>query len=288
MAQQLFPNQTGQYNALQFNTGVYGLGAVTSMVSTASGEAIGFNDFGLQNSVYHTLFQHEIAPSRELQFQPIPRFDGRVLNFEAWRNRTIKLSGIIVKNSLVTLEQEIDIFKKNIRGVNGNLDIEFAGGIRRYTATAGTINIPREHYHIDWCAFEVIFECESPFGSDVGYTSQSEGAFTASVFPVVQDNDGTEDGELEVIMGFISAVGVSVVEIENLTRGEKMTISETITAGDILFVNGKNKEALLNLTPVDFTGFFPGLDVGENNLKITVTSTSHSYDVTVRHKNLFL
>src|SRR5690606_5616194 len=131
---QLLQNNLGLYGQLQGNTGLYGLGVPTPEQALVSSEAISFNNFGLQNETYKTLFKHEDAPNRDFITSPAPRSPGAILTMQEWREKTISIEGTIVAESQADLETAIDDLKANLEAESGNLDIDFAGKKRRYVA----------------------------------------------------------------------------------------------------------------------------------------------------------
>ena len=61
-----------------------------------------------------------------------------------------------------------------------------------------------------------------------------------------------------------------------------------MVAGDILTFDSENKQVLLNNSEVDFTGAFPTLQMGDNTIRYTTTSSSHDYKATVKYKPRYL
>ena len=83
-------------------------------------------------------------------------------------------------------------------------------------------------------------------------------------------------------------IATSVTTVSVLINGDKITIDETITAGQVLVIDTENKNVTLNGTEKRYTGIFPRLILGTNNYKIVTSSASHLYDVTVSYTKTYL
>src|ERR1700687_306841 len=69
---------------------------------------------------------------------------------------------------------------------------------------------------------------------------------------------------------------------------EEIQYSGTIVAGDALAFDGEQCSVTKNGTAVNFSGSFPFLEPGGNNIKFTITATSFSATATVKAKDTYL
>ena len=252
-----------------------------------------FNNFGLQNSIYITSDVDISAPSRELNFAKLPSMDGEVYNSDYLRRKIITLTGRIFKSTQSALETEIDNFKKAMIKANGNLDISLVTGgtKRRYIATLqnpNSIFAQRKGSDISSAPYVLQFLAHEGLAEDKTFTNQ---AFTvnALVFNTALYNTGTYKTPLWLYLINTTVSGITGIKVENLTTGETIEITETVSSGDVVQFDGRDKSVELNSTEVDFDGYFPSLAVGENLMQITYTGTSvTTVSATAKTKNRYL
>lgn len=190
-------------------------------------------------------------------------------------SRTITISGVIKGNDTVDLAQRIDTFKSYFNGKNKNLDINYAGSVRRYIATVPPGNIKvKFRGNVLFAAFTVTAVCTEGFGSDVSptvlfdETGHTTGSFTATgviggtaphQLPIftIKFNDLTGDGDY--------------VQIANNANNQSIIIAgEDIDPGDVLVINSEKHIVTLAGSEIDYTGVFFELDA-PGNFSITYT-----------------
>lgn len=283
----------GTINGVQLNA----LNNLEAEIASIDGGVV-FNNFVLNDSdagIYASVVHDEMLPSREVNTANNPSTDGETLISEYFRRKNIKVSGHIIKSDAEELQAFIRTLKGKLIGVNKNLRIKKGGMLREYIALVDN-HLIGETIFPDHVPFEVNFVALSGFGRDTSFTTKDLVTVTSAVYTDGLENTGNVQTFLTAILTFSAATGVTEIEIQNVTNGQTLTITENISAGDIIKVNGEievnndgsysglNVVNLVSGTEPTISGVIPILDVGENLIKITVTSTSHSYDVSLKTK----
>lgn len=275
---------TYTYNAATYNNIGLAIGA-------GSQDGIVFNGYSLQStSVITTDLIVDNYPSREFDIDNIPRGDGRIYLNDYWRTKRITLKGYIKKDTNSLLEAEIDDFKYALSAPEANLDVKIDGVIRRFVASCTNADVfsGRQGYHITLVPFTLQFDCLKPFGTDTEYTVYDWLAQTGLTLNEQVENYGTAEATPVIIYNFSAASSVTGLTFTNNATSQSITITETISTGDYLRIDGENKEVTLNGSVVDYTGSFPRLDVGVNSFTSTITGTSATYSLTIKFYKPYL
>ena len=274
------------YNAVNFNNRRVPIAVVSAQ------DDIVFNDFSLQDSdVITSRLLHDSPPRRDFLTAKIPRADGRFSVGDFWNQKTITMRGIITKTTASLLEAKLTALKKALAVAESNLDIKVDGVIRRYVATwvnSRRAFERRESYDITKVPFDFEFACLEPFGQAVGYSADEFIGKTSLALSITSDNDGNIHAKASIGMIFNAVNSVSVVNIVNNTTGEEIEITRAFSAGEYLKIDGEERSVEVNGTAVDYTGIFPTMNTGANSFTITITATSVTYDLTIKHRTPYL
>lgn len=278
------------FNTYNYNTTVYnGLGIT---IPTVSSDKIIFNSYSLQSAdIISQILLQDSTPDRDFDTVGVPRGHGQIITGDFWRKKRVKVSGIIKKPTNELLEIELDAMKKALGVGEAYLDITIAGVVRRYKATlvnGSNLFEQRKGYHITVCPFQAEFECSTPFGESVDY--QTIGFLDNSDLAFIEqaNNDGTVEAKPVIIVSFSAANSVTAVSFKNNSTGEEIKITQNFVAGDYLRFDSELLSATVNGSEVDYDGAFPSFKTGANNFTLTITGTSATYDLTVKHKTPFL
>lgn len=278
------------FNSFVYNSTNYCALALVS--GAAGGDNIIFNDYSLQSAdVVSQILLQDSTPDRDFGTSAVPRGDGQIINGDFWRKKNIQVSGVIHKTTNALLEAELDAMKKALAVSEGVLDIKVAGVVRRYLATlvdGHNMFNQRKNYHVTFCPFQVEFQSCEPFGKSVSYNATSFLAESVLVLNEQVNNDGTTHAKPVVILNFTAVNTVVAVSFKNNTTGEEIKITKALTVGDYLKFDSEEMQVTVNGVVQDYTGAFPLLATGSNLFTITVTATSCTYDLTVKHKTPYL
>lgn len=278
------------YNDFLYNTALYN-SLLDASAPTGIDAAI-FNGFSLSDGVYMvaTDIYDDSSPTRELIGGVVPRDDGEYITSDFWRPKYITIEGYIKTADGASMQTYIDTIKKNLRKREQSLDITKYGVFRRYTATwvNGESSFEdRRGYNINVVNYKITFKCHYPFGSDQGYTSYSS-LINTSPSNIVATHNGTVHARSIIAFVFDSATSITGINITNVTTGEQIQYTGSISSGDVFIFDGEQYTAKKNDVLISFTGSFPKCDVGSNNFQFTITGTSFSGTGTIAFKNSFL
>lgn len=253
---------------------------------------IEFDGYSLQNS---SIISQDIviysSPSRELLPYKVPRNDGGRLNGNYYRDRRIRIKGIIQAASRTLLEQAMDTFKRRMHTPEGNLDLKQGGEIRRIPATlqnSGEMFAERKGYHITYTPFQLEFLALDPFFHDMDYTAETSENVTSLNFGVTVENLGTIYARPVVTIIFEAATSVTAIAFNNASNDGAMSITRSFVAGDILVIDAEESTVTVNGVQVDYDGIFPRLDYGSNNCSIVTTGSSVQFTSTISFKRSYL
>ncbi len=251
-----------------------------------------FDGVSLLTTAYNPRFiQHESAPERDVQTLAPARGDGDVLVTERYGQKRIQLRGTLSAASAAALDAAIDAMKELFSRREKNLDLDFAGGTRRYVATCTQHAFARDYYNIDAVPWTAEFVVVSGEGSDTASTAlkTSSNQLTAAAHgaatdiltfagtkaprPVITLEGSTDGGGGQQWAAYVKGLRYRnadtgeelrvVVDGTWLGSGQKRIIIdcnarkvyETITTGT-------QREAF-------WSGVFPTFKIGANNVSIT-------------------
>jgi hypothetical protein len=217
----------------------------------------------------------------------LSRDSGAELVNTEWKPKKIIIEGTIQGSSISDLETNIDSFKLLMSGENKNLDIQYETGTRRYVATASVIQIERDFYHLNYAPYSVEFQI--PDGDGKSTTSLSHSTTSIVVSSLETDSFdivGTKIPKYTIGITFVVATDVTSVTVT--INGDAITVSEAISAGQVLVIDAENKKCTLDGTEKRYTGLFPRLILGNNAYKIATSATARQYNVMVTYTPTYL
>lgn len=232
----------------------------------------------------------ESGPKRLIEQHDVPRGDG--VNIDNIYNREwiIRGQGTLFSDSYEDMNAYIETLKKDLQSKNFILDVVREGVLRRFPKTSvmnfGSMFSDRKRYDITRCPFDIRFIAQG-LAVDFSYSSQVK-TFTSG-----DDTDSiSTSGNAKVKPVFIIVVSaastMSKLEIENETNGDKIIITRTFAAGEALVIDCEEMTVQVNGVDVDFVGKFPTLEPDSNIIRYTTTSSSHSFDATIKHRNAYI
>lgn len=255
-----------------------------------STDAIRFGSLGLQNAnILMNQPIYERSPSRDFITFKKPTRHGRLISSDFWDTKVITLRGTLVTSSEEELDTLIDTMKKSLRTQSDNLDILRGDGFyRRFVCTCEDMDFQRvEHYHKVWTPVELTFRCLVPFGTDIDYTSNVH-TTSELIFSETQTNDGTEVASPQFVFIVGTSDSITKLNLKNNTTGQEIEITTAIETGDTIIIDSETLEITKNGTPIQFSGDFPSLALGENSFTATMTGTSIDYSLGVSHLNSYI
>ena len=252
-----------------------------------------FNSFDLQDANFETrIINDESSPANDLQILNYTLKHG-AKTISNWAGiREITLSGTLIADTQANRDTFIDNFKQAMNATEKALIIDFGGSTRQYIATVQQpINMSSDFYHITSIPYELKFLCADPFGYAPSATTILYAGVTAATYNPSPSFSGTAEQIPTITIEVNSETDLTVIEVKNnTTTGDGVTVTPgaEFTAGDILIVNFETYKCTLNGTEIDYTGIFPPVDPGSNDIQFDFTSTAHDVDISVEYTARYL
>ena len=234
----------------------------------------------LDNIQKTRLIQHESVADFNINILKPSRADGTIFIDEFIDTKEIVIEGIIQGTSQDNLEQNIDTFNELMNRRNKNLDISYAGGTRRYVCIPQEIKYNRDYFHLLFVPFRVVMLVPEGIGKDTSVTTLTAKTLTAVTTTETITFAGSADPK-PIIRILINARGNGdVVRIENTDNSEYIDVLlDGMSSSDYIDINLEDFTVLKNgLTNVIYSGKFPKIKAGNNNLKYTVYGSGYTLD----------
>jgi len=277
------------YGISTFGTVLYS--EASTLAEFVPSEAVTFNTYGLQNPGQYGVHVSGYTidtPNRDFSTASVPGGHGLILQEDWYRGNPITLSGWVSQPTKIQMDQKIHEIMRNLHGVSGTLSIDNGGNFKEIQTTLQSADFENEHYSTTRKEFTFTFSGVKAFWQDSAYSSSAIFDSTDLSIDGTMNNAGSVESDQVMIVIFSTATDVSGVTFTNTKTGEEVSITETITAGDVLIFDGEEKTATLNGMDVEFSGAFPKLQIGLNTYTIDIVATSSLVDVTAKWKNQYL
>lgn len=249
---------------------------------------ISFDNVALTSTPYAlTALKHESSSPRETFLYQLARERGGIVVDANYRSKSLVIAGRITGSDASDLESKIDAFKELMSREKKNLDIDYAGGTRRYAGCyAVDVKIDRQYFHLNYCPFEVEFVAPSGVGEDTNATTHTTSGCTTGVKTGTESVGGSTFPTPTVKLTFTSATGVTTTSFS--LNGDKITYSGAIAASDILIFDVENKKVTKNGAEVDYVGMFPAFIVGNNDWQVDTNGSARNYAIEFSYKKKYL
>ena len=244
---------------------------------------LSFNGHILQtNNIVTNVIDHADQPDQNTGFLEVANANRSAITNIDYSSRKISIAGVIKGSSQVDLDNRIDAFKGYFNGKDKNLDINYAGGTRRYIATKNAISISRRG-SVNFAPFKVEFICSEPFGLDVTPTViVDHDANTLGSYTFSATIDGTAPYQLPIFTITVNALtgtGDYIQLTNNANNQSIIILDQNIEAGDILIVNADTHKVTLAGVEIDYTGVFFELEPGNASLTYTDGFSTRNVDI---------
>lgn len=271
-------------NTSRFNTSLFNgrdAGAVLRETDTLI-----FNGFWLQNQYFITTDVNVWnMPNINLLTYSNPKSDWGGLLDRYYKERTITVKGHINWSTNEEIEDRIDSLKKAISVKQWYLEFKFWERYRRILCTLTNSNVvSRANYEVSHWQFELSFKAEKPFWSEKEPYSQ----LIENVNDEINEdifNEWSQYTRPKINFVFNQASWVN--DIKLTIWNDTLSITETISRGDILNIDTELKTITLNWTWIDFEWRFPRLEAGVNTLNVVVNGT-YNCDISILFPKNFL
>jgi len=269
----------GNFNQSLFNAGVRTQWAMGQ-------DTLIFNWFWLQNEYFITTKVNVWnMPNINLLTYTNPKSDWWGLLDRFYKERSIKIEGHIIGNSLEHTQQLIDNLKKALSAKQWYLDFKVWEVYRRILCSLTNSDIiNRESYDIEHARYSLTFKAEKPFWSEKMWSSELFEWINQEINESIY-NEWSEYSNPIINILVNSASSCNNVEIT--IWDNTLVINESLTGWDILNVNTDEKNITLNTNNIDFNGKFPRLEAWWNILTIKANWT-YNFDISVLYPKNYL
>jgi hypothetical protein len=234
---------------------------------------------------------HESLPEKDAKIYAMAHAHKSSIPIVNYPRRVIRAEGTLLGTSISNLDSLIDTFKGYFTGKDKNLDVDYAGGTRRYIATVARLEIDRPK-GLTHAEFEIEWWCTSPWGQATSNTTANNSTnITTQTANYAHTYIGTAPVQYPVITITIdSGTGLDgYLTIKNQANNQGITIiGQTFVATDVIEIDTKNRTVKKNGVEIDFIGSFPELSPGSRTLVYADGFTTRQYDITVAYLPLYL
>ena len=248
---------------------------------------IAFDNVSLNNQPYQFAeLDHEKSAPRETFMYDLARERGGVIVGDNYKPKEAVITGRITGADKNALEANIDSFKELMARFNKNLDLDYASGTRRYVATPTDVAIDRKYFHLSYVPFRVTFLVPSGVGEDITQTVSLQNDVTVSPCngSITVGGSAYPTPQIEITINSIT----TGLDISFQCNGDKITLTNSLVANDVVVFDVQNKKVTLNGSEKDYTGVFPKFNVGLNNYIITTNSSARNMNIKIDYYKKWL
>lgn len=253
-------------------------------------KSISFNSYDLQTSTVVTTDIQFLDVQKEVNIPNIGYSDQSVFIESFLSPKTVTIEGYIKDTTVSATEALLDTLKQNVvTNSISNLDIEYAGGTRRFQGICQSVKILDANSSFNVLNWEMDINLREHFGiatssTTTSYTSVSSGSSTKTINfagtlyprPIYTITINTETDLTEIL-------------IKSVSNNTEIAVNRAFTAGDELIVNTETGNVLINSGYYDdWTGIFPIPTFGSNDILFTFVSTAHNVDIDVEYTARYL
>lgn len=248
---------------------------------SATLDDISINNFWLQNSNITVSNIQDDTITAISKFDN-PQINGRwfLSNFKRGRNITMQVT--ISWSSKSDFLTRLDNFRKEIYKEESVLSWLKADWEYR-KIKVNCISNPKvfNNYNITFLTLNLTFESLEPFWYKESYQSKNITGKTANFSEEITNQwIAVTDPNIYVIFNTATVSAFSIA-----LWNDTITITETITDWDIVYINWKEKTVTLNWTEIDYSWIFPTMWISSNFFNYTITGTFSLDTIILNRKN---
>jgi hypothetical protein len=244
--------------------------------------SIKYDNTELQGATYTPRYvKHESAPDRIVNSLKLARQDGEVIIDDTMGVKYIDIVGILIGTSQSDLETKIDAFKELIARKDKNLDVDWAGGTRRYVCRSINHSFDRDHYNILYVPYTIRFLVPTGYGQDTTETTAlNKSAITATTDSETITFDGSVTPKLRHKIIVDVRGNADVIKIENTATGDYIEVDlDGFVTTNYLEIDEVAQTVKKNgTTNLSYRGKFPSVTPGSNTLLMTIYGSGSVLD----------
>ncbi|MFZ3032264.1 MAG: hypothetical protein WA082_04465 [Candidatus Moraniibacteriota bacterium] len=251
---------------------------------------ITYNGLNLNDTINYWVedLPHEDVAKPEINLQKIARTNRSILLKKGYGIKTIKVTVIVEDSTVAAMDSRMDDFKETIESSEKNLDVEYAGGTRRYVATGYIENIDRR---TRWARVQLRLECYRAFGEDTAETTESFAAKTTSPYTDDIEIAGNAPATPDITITINSFTGAAdrFMQIKNTVTGEYIKVTKNDwVASDIIQIYTAQAIVTVNGNITQYLGIMPVWNPGDNDWEYTDDFTARNVDIDFAYKKKWL
>ena len=172
---------------------------------------ITFDSVDITTNPYVPRFiKHETVPEELLSLMELAREDGSIIIADKYGVKHITLQGVIYGSTQADLETKIDTFKEVFSRKAKNLDVDWAGGTRRYVATCMSHKFNRDYFNISMCPWTADFIVPEGVGKDTSLTATID---ALDIYNIAKDQEYATGYDSD------SGFGIGMFRCQSFTTG---------------------------------------------------------------------
>ena len=224
-------------------------------------------------------YPHDLWPDRRFETQPISRESGVLVLDSQFSDKKFTMEGKITGTSMNNLESNIDVLKELFSRTLKNLDIGYSSGTRRYLAYVDNLKIDRDFYHLMFVPFTCDFIIPSGIGINPNATTSTVNSITNASYSGSLSMTGSKPAKPIITVTINSATAITGFSLT--VNGDKITITQALSAGNVLVIDCSQKKVTYNGTEILYSGIFPRFIVGTNSYVAAAPGTSRNYNISI-------
>ncbi|HBI50261.1 MAG TPA: hypothetical protein DDY21_00205 [Candidatus Moranbacteria bacterium] len=249
-----------------------------------------FNSLNLNDAVNYFVenSNHEDVATQEVDVQKIARTNESVFLRKNYGTRVMKMKVIVKDTTSANLDSRLDIVRQTVEASGKNLDIDYAGGTRRYVCTGFIKGIDRR---LTWAIIEIEFQCYQAFGEDTSSTTESFLDKTTNPYADDIEIGGSANAQpdIQITINSLTAADEKFIQLKNTDNGDYIKVSANDwAADDVIIISTRNATVSRNGTIVEYLGIMPEWIPGDNNWEYTDDFDARQVDIQFSYKKRYL
>jgi hypothetical protein len=246
-----------------------------------NGQPLSFGGNSLQTANIGTkTIDHESGSVRQATVYPVAHANTNAIPYVGYTGKDVVLEGWLHATDLIAMDMLLDQFRGYFNGRDKNLDIAYAGKVRRYVGTSEAPVIIRAGGLLS-ATFHVLIHCQ-PFGQDITPTTVlAQQGRTLATYSDTVTFLGSAEYQLPIrtiAYSSISGGTNGTVNFGNNANGQQISLTRNWTSGDVWAVDTIKKQVFVNGTSVDFVGAFPEFPPGTQSMAYSDNFTSRTFN----------
>lgn len=251
-------------------------------------------------TIVTTDIQHEDIANKSINIQRYAYREGGRVAQPDFDVKKIKITGFIKAASATALETAVDQMNKVINIPEQDLDIEYAGGTRRYVCSLSKKTMPRNFWNVDYIQWELEFTVsDPPFGKNIDTSTLELAAISASnpstatmEYVKMPTFSGSYKPYPIIRATFTSVNGVQRIDLINTNSDGHLTLTTIqdykFYDGDVLELDLNAGTVRVNGADIEFTNGFLDFSLDDNEFEVIVIGKAYNIDIKFVYYPLWL